>query len=246
MFRKFVAIGLLSSLLVGCGAKKQDSSEVNKYLEQIEQMQIELDNEKEKSNAFQIKADGKVDALLESIEMLESIVGEQEDLIDYLKEIVKELNGIDENLKILFQGIGLGSSNYEVEEAFGKDYTVESIHDEFYDKVLTTWKYPNADVVLVDNQVVEIVLYNDFYDTNFGVNVGDFAHQAITVCDNFIYQYVSPHTEDGTPNLGWYHDDEGGILIIYFNDKDDKLNMDVNVETARIGKIVLKSSWMFD
>ncbi|MDF2820604.1 MAG: hypothetical protein K0R15_1045 [Clostridiales bacterium] len=247
MLRKFVAIGLFVTLLTGCGEKKQDDVvEVDKYMEQIEQLQIELDNEKKENNIIQIKSDGKVEALQETIEIQKQIIDEQEDLIDYLQEIVKDISGIEDNVKILFEGIGIGSSDTEVEEAFGNDYTTESTYDERFDMPLTIWTYPNAEVIFTDNKVIEVMLYNDYYDTNFGVNVGDFAHQAINICDDFLLEYVSAHAVDGIPNLGWYNDNDGGTVIMYFNDKEDKLNSDINIETARINKIDLKSSWMFD
>lgn len=246
MFKKIIVFSFVVILLSGCTADKETNKDVDKYLEQIKQLQASLEEVMIENEALQFKSEGKEEALNEKISVLEKIIYEQEELIDYLQKIVREINGVEDEYKILLNGIGIGDSSKAVEKSYGTDYQVESYFDEKFGITVTLWNYSNAEVSFVDQEVVEILLINDYYDTNFGVNVGDFAYQAINVCDDFFEPYISNHSPDSTPNLGWYNDSDGGTMIMYFNQEDDKFNTEVEVETARIYKIDLKSTWMFD
>lgn len=143
-------------------------------------------------------------------------------------------------------GIRLKYRMEQVSEILGKDYTVSEWSN--YTETEKLWTYKDGiKIFFISDRVSRIELVSPKYGTDFNIRVGDGAKESIDKCKKIYKEFVSIHSSNGEPNLGWFESMNQEVIILHFNKNGDRFNdgIDVNNKKVKVEKIEL-SIYDFD
>ena len=224
MKRRIALILIMVCTFVGGCNKNESVKEVTtNYEKTIEKKDIEIKGLKK-----------KIEEMKNEIEVLSK------------KTSTDESKSIDGDNRISIAGIRLGYKMEQVAEILGTDYIEEEWI--YYEEPNIKWVYKDGLIIYFNSEKVHnIDLTSSERRTDFGVTVGSSAKDAIDKCSKKYKEYVSMHSFDKKPNLGWYYTDNDELLILHLNPNGDRFNKDIVVnEDIKIEKIELAHESSFD
>ncbi|HOJ11355.1 MAG TPA: hypothetical protein PK733_12285 [Clostridiales bacterium] len=207
------------------------NSEIESLNKQLKSMQEELDIKNDELN----KTRFELESFHESKEQKNEGSENQSDVYDNHRKTVS------------LADIKLGYTMEQVSGVLGKNYK-ESEWEHFGDIKDKMWTYDNGVIIRLNRDMVySIELTNAGYRTSFDVMVGDSALESINKCKKVFKEFVSIHSGDNKPNLGWFYTDNDEMIVLYFNKENNRFNDGVELsEKTKVEKIELLYVSSFD
>lgn len=217
-----------------------------KYEQRIEKVNVQSKELKEELNKSKKKIEELEEKLkanpVDEVNIYEEIYKDYRQYIDSNTELSENAD----NKKPSINNIYIGSNYKDVSKLFGNEYieTIEynaagySSNNSFL-----FWGFNDGTQIRFNPLLVSVIrIGNPKYKTNFGVQIGDSALEAIEYCDANYEQCVY----NGVPNVGWYYIDDGVRLILLFNTDDNIHQNDLSLTNqTKVEKIELTAA-VFD
>ncbi len=226
--RIFAVIFSLVFLFSGCG---------NQNKQQLESLTKELAETKSSLEVSQ----------KDVLRLQEALNKQQATNQELLKLLAKDKPAADTNINgmLSVNGIRLGYSKTQVLDSLGDNYTESGWN--FYESVQKIWEYSNGlKIYFVDDVVYSIVATGSGIAMDIQVYIGMDAKDALEIAKSVLTPYVSIHSLDNKPNLGWFSSKNDEMLILQFNKAEDRFNENVDINNAKVEIIELHYVNSFD